>query len=116
MISKIHISTRRIFFFCLCISLLSNLYSQPFFPVKVNGLWGAIDANGKIVIQPKYHGRMVTCGSNNQYLVNEYNDTVRIINSKFEETILPSISLSAYPGDELFTFKKDTIRFGLEGL
>jgi hypothetical protein len=116
MMKNIYILTRTTFFLCLCISTLSNLYSQPFFPVKVNGLWGAIDASGKIVIQPKYHDRMVACGSDNQYLVNEYNDTVRIINSKFEETILTAISLSAYMGDELFAFKKDTIRFGLEGL
>ena len=60
-----------------------DLLAQPFFPVRVNKEWGAIDSTGKIVLKPAYEDLHVQ-GENSNFIIAEKGDSTFLINSRFQ--------------------------------
>ena len=60
-----------------------DLLAQPFFPVRVNKVWGAIDSTGKIVLEPKYE-QLYVHGENSNFIITKTGDSTFLINSRFQ--------------------------------
>ncbi|HEY3525846.1 MAG TPA: WG repeat-containing protein, partial [Nitrososphaeraceae archaeon] len=59
----------------------TSVLSQPYFPIRQNKLWGAIDSTGTLIIQPQYDRLHVT-GENSNFIVAYKGDSTFLINSK----------------------------------
>ena len=67
----------------ILISLVVTTNAQPYFPVRVNKLWGAIDSTGKIVFKPAYDDLYVY-GENNNFITAKSGDSTFLINSRLQ--------------------------------
>ncbi len=78
---------RPIIIFCLLIFATAELSAQRAFPVKVNNLWGLMDADGEIIITPAYEaiGEFKKFG----YAVMQREKKVGVINEFGREVIAP---------------------------
>jgi len=65
------------------ISMSLKLHAQPYFPVRVNKLWGVIDSNGKVVLKPSYDDLYVY-GKNNNFITVQSGDSTFLINSRLQ--------------------------------
>lgn len=81
-----------------------NNFSQSYYRVKVNGLWGAIDSTGKIVIKPLYNEKSMACGENNQYFIGVKKDTTILYNSLLNTVDTYFLSYLSYAGEGFFNF------------
>lgn len=63
------------YLFILFAFIFYQANAQPFFPVRINGLWGAIDSTGKIVLKPSYRTYVSSEGEKNEFLIGYNGDT-----------------------------------------
>lgn len=89
--------------FLICV-LPSGLFSQPYFPVRVNKLWGAMDSTGKVIIKPGFD-QMYVYGPNNNYLSAFKGDSVFLFNSRLSIVAKTSYSAIIEHGEGMFQTK-----------
>lgn len=65
------------------LSMSFKLHAQPYFPVRVNKLWGVIDSNGVVIIKPVFDDIKVS-GKNNNFIAAELGDSTFLINSRLQ--------------------------------
>src|SRR5688500_16046310 len=63
--------------------LALQTYSQPYFAVRVNKLWGLIDSTGKIVLGPAYESLYVY-GDKNDFAVAHTTDSTFLFNPRLQ--------------------------------
>jgi hypothetical protein len=83
------------------ISLSVNLFAQPFFPIRLNKLWGAIDSTGKVVLKPAYDNLYVF-GENNNFITAQLGDSTFLINSRIQIVARTVYAAIIENGDGMF--------------
>ncbi len=78
---------RRIGLLCLLLMLGGKIWPQQYFPVKQNKKWGLIDAEGRIVLSPKYEaiGEFKAFG----YAVMQRDGGVGLLDKRGKEIVAP---------------------------
>lgn len=77
------------------------MLAQPYFPIRLNDRWGAIDVSGKIVMQPKYD-RVDVEGEKNNFLVAKMGDSTFLINSRLKIVARTKYSIISEYGGNVF--------------
>ncbi len=86
----------------------TTLFSQPYFPIRQNKLWGAIDSTGTLIIQPQYD-KLEVYGKNNNFIVAYKGDSTFLINSKLHFIARTTYATIVEIGEGIFkTRRKST--------
>lgn len=93
--------------FIFCLGLLQ---SQPYFPVRINKQWGAIDSTGKVILNPAYD-KLYENGKRNTFLSAHKGDSVFLLDHRLKIIAKTSYAAIIDIGEGMFETRLRSERY-----